>query len=228
MVPSRLALATLVLYLPAAAQFGNGAGRNGNNQFPARGQSGGQKHSSPFVRPPLPFPPPNYPALNPLWGSLPQPNFQFRGFGGYGYGAYPPAYGAPFWGTGYGAGWYGSGYYPPQAPANVTVVMPPQPVPAVVPQPVPVPVPVPVSNPEPEAKWQTTPVPAPTREAIAPRNSPAVIAIRNGNIYSASRYWIKGKTLHFIASNGEEHQVPLARVERLYAPENDDSDRIGP
>ncbi len=45
---------------------------------------------------------------------------------------------------------------------------------------------------------------------------PPLIALKNGWAYSALRYWVKGKVFHFITSQGDNMQVPVTQVERIY------------
>jgi len=45
---------------------------------------------------------------------------------------------------------------------------------------------------------------------------PPLIALKNRWAYTALRYWLKGKNLHFITSFGDHMQVPVAQVERIY------------
>ena len=45
---------------------------------------------------------------------------------------------------------------------------------------------------------------------------PPLIALKNGSAYSALRYWVKGKVFHFITSLGDNMQVPVTQVERIY------------
>jgi len=45
---------------------------------------------------------------------------------------------------------------------------------------------------------------------------PPLIALKNGWAYSVLKYWVKGKTFHFITSLGDNMQVPVAQVERIY------------
>jgi hypothetical protein len=226
-------LLLLALCSPAAAQFA-GAGRSGGtNSF-----QGGRSHGagSPFPVPPFG---PNFPssfgtavyqAQHPLWGSIaPSPpwgNGIGSGFIGSGfpcfpgnYPNYPAAYAVPFFGGDFAGGLYGPGYYPPQPlpqpPSNVTVVFPPQPPPVIVPPTAPTA--ETVSQLKVVAGNQAETVPyTVSREPALPSEYPALIAVKNGNLYSADRYWVKGRTFHFITTNGEHHQIPLAMLEHLY------------
>jgi len=47
---------------------------------------------------------------------------------------------------------------------------------------------------------------------------PPLIALKNGWAYSALKYWVKDKTFHFITSLGDNMQVPVTQVERIYPP----------
>lgn len=166
-------------------------------------------------------------GLNPLWGTL-TPSYPFGvnaalfgiprlspGFFGTG-----PAV-APFYGGDFGSGFYGPQYYPPQPaqpPANTTIVFPPQP-PVVAPQPVPFPQLIPDDH-APDVPVRPA-VAAPAREPVVQQEYPALIAVKNGNLYSAYQYWFKGKTFHFITTNGEHHQIPVDMLERLYPRQKD-------
>jgi hypothetical protein len=45
---------------------------------------------------------------------------------------------------------------------------------------------------------------------------PPLIALRNRWAYTVLKYWVKGKTFHFITTQGDHIQVPAALVERIY------------
>ena len=45
---------------------------------------------------------------------------------------------------------------------------------------------------------------------------PALIALKNNWAYSVQRYWVQGKSFHFLTSRGDHMQVPVAQVERIY------------
>jgi hypothetical protein len=92
----------------------------------------------------------------------------------------------------------------------VTVVLPPQPPPPQIVQapPAQIVVPEPVS------------VPA-LPERVVPSEFPAVVAVRNGPIYSVSTYWTKGSTFHFVTTQGEHLQIPASSVERLIQAQKD-------
>ncbi len=233
-------LLLLVLCSPVSAQVA-GAGRGGGrNATPVQGGPS-RGAGTPFPSPPFG---PNFPSSfgtavyqsqHPLWGSIaPSPPWggvgtswggagtSWGGGGAYGFpcfpGNYPASYATPFYGV-YGGGFtgvpYGPGFYPPQPPANVTVVFPPQPSPVVVPPPGPVTETVLPSDAL--ASDRAEPVPAAIpREPVIPNAYPALIVVKNGDIYSADRYWVKGKTFHFITTNGEHHQIPRSMLERLY------------
>lgn len=55
-------------------------------------------------------------------------------------------------------------------------------------------------------------------QAPAPRQEeyPALIVLKPGGIYSATKYWVKNKNLYFATTQGEVLYTPLSRVERLY------------
>jgi hypothetical protein len=185
---------------------------------------------------PFPFPSPAVTAayfnVSPLWGSLRTafPTFPFRTFFNNGSAWFnsgsawsqPLGYGAPFYTDSAG---YGNGFdsdisarqdvLPPPSPAaHVTIVFPP---PASVTPPQPMPI---LSSPlATRAVESAAPVAAsPTRERTEPSEYPALIVVKQGNFYSATKYWWRGKLLHFITSNGDHHQVPRDRLERFLLP----------
>jgi hypothetical protein len=45
---------------------------------------------------------------------------------------------------------------------------------------------------------------------------PALVALKNGWAYSILKYWVQGKSFHFITSRGDDMQVPVTQVERIY------------
>lgn len=222
----------LCLCSPAAAQYSGG--RGGGMSHGNGGQNGNGPVPPIALRQPIQNPSvvATYLGSNPLWGSVASPSFSnpssfFLPFSKqnfvnrWGFPAYVGSYSEIPNGYYYGGfGAYGAGFYPPQppaAPANVTVVLPPQPQSVVI---------IPGQSASParniSAPDESVVMPAPTiaavppRENVAPDESPALVAIKDGNIYSVDRYWIKGGILHFVATNGEEHQVPMSRVESLY------------
>jgi hypothetical protein len=51
---------------------------------------------------------------------------------------------------------------------------------------------------------------------------PPLIVLKTGGVYSATRYWVKVKTLYFVTPHGDTLYVPLALVEHVYPPERQD------
>ena len=49
---------------------------------------------------------------------------------------------------------------------------------------------------------------------------PPLIALKNRWAYTVVKYWVKGKTFHFITTQGDHMQVPAALVERIYPTPN--------
>lgn len=45
---------------------------------------------------------------------------------------------------------------------------------------------------------------------------PPIIALKNHSAYSASQYWTKGRSFHFLTTQGDHYRVPIALVERIY------------
>ena len=95
----------------------------------------------------------------------------------------------------------------PQPPPNFTVVYPPSDPPPPLPPP-------PLPAPEPERQRPAPPRAAP--EQPLPTEFPALIAIRQGGVYSVSAYWTTGTSLHFITTRGAHMQIPLSRLEQLF------------
>jgi hypothetical protein len=209
----------VTLCLPAAAQ--NWGARGSSRPAPSRGQG----NFGPPVSP-VPFFGLNYPysfanalykAQNPLWGAI-SPSAPF---GVASTGAYPAgSAAAPYYGVGFG-GVHPQAYYPPpfyppvplaQPAPNITVIAgpPAAPLPAPIAMAVPAPADAPAADSRPAAA---------TREPVAPAAYPALVAVKDGNFYSVNRYWVKGRTLHFVTTNGESMEVPLSSVERLYPAE---------
>jgi len=136
----------------------------------------------------------------------------------------------------FGGGPYGPDYYPPQ-PSPPMPVLPPQFIAESSP---------PVRIQEPGLGIRTFQVPVGTRESTGwesgldgpdnfsrspsgvhnyqpPAREPArrldhppIIALKNGWVYTVTNYWMKGKTLHFITTQGDHIQVPLTLLDRLY------------
>jgi hypothetical protein len=105
-------------------------------------------------------------------------------------------------------------YSPPVQ--NMPVVMPPppidfgQPVPAASLQ----------SKFEPPAP--SAPIEEPTTASRpSPQNEdyPALVALKNGGIYSASNYWVSGSNFHFITTQGDQMTVAMNSVERVFPPQ---------
>lgn len=139
---------------------------------------------------------------------------------------------APFYS---GSGYYappdfpGYGYTPPQPPPVVVVMPPPMPAPIALAAPAPAFAKSEEPGPEPDA-YQPPRMPVMAlqqpadgagemaRESPPSGNHPALIAIRNGGLYSATTYWLRGATFHFITTQGEHMQVPRSYLERVYPP----------
>jgi hypothetical protein len=213
----RFAAVLLMAGVGAMAQFRGGmmpgggtpgAGNPGMNpgmRSPIGGTPTGIRGGAPFLPPPLfnPFPFPTFAQqLAMTVQGWPSP------IGPLVTAPYPGPYSGIGYGDAYGYG--GGGYYPPYPappqPANVTVVLPPPPPPPQI-------VPVPATPPRPPVPEPASVTPQPER--VVPTEFPAVIAVRNGPIYSVSTYWTKGSTFHFVTTQGEHLQIPASSVERL-------------
>jgi len=181
-----------------------------------------------FLPPPLfnPFPFPTFAGqLAATVQGWPSSTFAIPPFGGrFGNGGNFAAWNGGGFGAGFGYPFYGGGDYPPYPPgpypaaaagpppqpANVTVIIPPQ-------QSIP---PPPIVMPKEAPAAERSPAP-PASERVAPTEFPALIAVRDGAIYTASSYWTKGSTFHFITTQGEHIQIPESRVARLYSAQKD-------
>lgn len=62
---------------------------------------------------------------------------------------------------------------------------------------------------------------APASERAVPNEYPALIALKNHALYTASSYWVKGKTFFFITSFGDLMSVPITLVDHLYPRRNE-------
>jgi hypothetical protein len=45
---------------------------------------------------------------------------------------------------------------------------------------------------------------------------PPLIALNNRWAYTALKFWVSGKTFHFITTQGDHMQVPTTMVDRIY------------
>jgi hypothetical protein len=137
----------------------------------------------------------------------------------------------------------GSSDYYPQQPSNVTIMRPPQPVtgpppPTIISEPVsgihtfpassgPVVVQE-TTDRELEREGQDDPLPYestlhlhhnPVRTPFPQRAYPALISLKNGSAFTVTTYWVKGKRLHFITTQGNQIEVPFTALDRLYPRE---------
>jgi hypothetical protein len=131
----------------------------------------------------------------------------------------------------------------PQQPSNVTIMPPPQPVigpppPTIMNEPVsgihtfpassgPVVVQETTGR-ELEREGQDDPLPYestlhlhhnPVSKPFPQRAHPALIALKNGAAFTVTTYWVKGKRLHFITTQGNQIEVPFTALDRLYPRE---------
>ena len=216
-------LAAAICAMAQGRGGGSAAGGMPGAHFPA---AIGPRGVAPFLPQPLynPFPFPTFagqlnatingwPAPSPGFGTFPRgKSGGFGGFGGLG------AFGNGF--AGFGGGYYGGGAsyppyppYPPSPPpqSNMTLVLPPQPAPPRVVQ-------------MDEGILAPTVAPAaitPGPERVAPTEFPAIVSVKDGWTYSATSYWTKGSTFHFITTSGQHLQIPMSRLERLYPAQKD-------
>lgn len=63
---------------------------------------------------------------------------------------------------------------------------------------------------------RTSEAPAPSQEIASNEEYPAVIELGNGSVYTVRSYWVSAKTFHFITTQFDHFQVPLALLEHLY------------
>jgi hypothetical protein len=49
-----------------------------------------------------------------------------------------------------------------------------------------------------------------------PEDYPALIVLKPGAMYSATKYWFKNKNLYFVTTQGETLYTPIAMIDRLY------------
>jgi hypothetical protein len=172
------------------------------------------------------------------------------GFGGPGFSPTPlpgwnsaPAFGgAGFMPVPYPVFVGGSSDYYPQQPSNVMIMPPPQHVTGPLPPTI---MNVPVSgihtfpassgpvvvqettDRELEREGQDDPLPYesalhlhPVRKPLPQRAYPALIALKNGAAFTVTTYWVKGKRLHFITTQGDQIEVPFTALDRLYPRED--------
>jgi hypothetical protein len=177
-----------------------------------------------------------------FWGPLGPGPGPFRdwsgmsGFGGPGFSPTPlpgwnsaPAFGgAGFMPVPYPVFVGGSSDYYPQQPSNVTIMRPPQPVtgpppPTIINEPVSGIHTFPASS-GPVVVQETTDrelerEDSPVRTPFPQRAYPALISLKNGSAFTVTTYWVKGKRLHFITTQGNQIEVPFTALDRLYPRE---------
>jgi hypothetical protein len=208
---SSTAILAFLLVTTVALQSGGGASR------------GGLRSGPPTLTNPNPFTQPNW-RFPPRFGTLPiRPwtgGHEWRRQGSFAnplilnWNGWPPLDGYGLYNTpdqNYPAGPDWPGYYP--QPSYPLPLMQP---PAQVPDPL-------AGAAEPEALESSTPdttgMPVYRGPASSPDTSddhPPLIALKNRWAYTASKYWMKGKTFHFITTQGDHMQVQVALVERIY------------
>jgi hypothetical protein len=206
---SSTAILAFVLVTTVAQQSGGGASHGGLRSGPPT-----LTNPNPFTQPNWRFPPRF--GISPVWpwtggrgwrwpGSFANPLIL-------NWNGWPPFDGYGFYNTpDYAAGPDWPGYYP--QPSNPLPLIPP---PAQVPDPIAAePAPAGVES----STSDTTGMPAYRGPASPPDTSdehPPLIALKNRWAYTALKYWVKGKTFHFITTQGDHMQVPVALVERIY------------
>ena len=204
------AILAFILVTTIAQQPGGGASRGGRRSGPPT-----LTNPNPFTHPYWRFPPRFGTGSNGLWtsghgwrqpGFFPDPLILNRN-------GWPPFDEYGFYNTpapGYPIGPYWPDYY---TQPNVPVLPPP---PAEQPGPMGgETVPEATESPTPE----TTGIPV-YRGPASPTNStdehPPLIALKNRWAYTALKYWVNGKTFHFITTQGDHMQVSTNMVDRIY------------
>jgi hypothetical protein len=211
---SSTAILALVLVTTAAQGPGGGALRGGLS-------SGAPTltNPNPFTHPNWPFPPRFGTGSNGSWtsgrggrraGFFPDPLIL-------NWNGWPPFDGYGFYNTpdpGYRIGPYWPDYYPqPNVP-----LLPPAPVEQQGPA---------GGETVPEAAENSTPettgMPVYRGPATPPDTTdehPPLIALKNRWAYTVLKYWVKGKTFHFITTQGDHMQVSTNMVDRIYPTPN--------
>jgi hypothetical protein len=81
-----------------------------------------------------------------------------------------------------------------------------------------------VGSPDPECSSdETSQLPVyrgPTSRSETSDEHPPLVALKNRWAYTVIKYWVSGKTFHFITTQGDHIQVPSALVERIYPTPN--------
>jgi hypothetical protein len=179
---------------------------------------------APFLPPPLfnPFPNPTFAAqLAATTNGWPSPVFPAPAFnglwnngaigGGLPFGGSFPWFDGAGGFSGGGLSGGGGNFAPPVSnapqPGNLTVMMPQRVVPP------------PMMRPMGAPALETPAAATAPAERPAPTEFPALIATKDGWTYSATTYWTKGATFHFITTKGEHLQVPVNRLARVYPPQ---------
>jgi hypothetical protein len=89
--------------------------------------------------------------------------------------------------------------------------------------------------PPPEVRIEAAPEPKPTVNSVtivshptaeptkvAEQDHPRLISLKNHSAYTILSYWVRGKDLHFITTQGDHVEVPLTQVEHLYPRTKED------
>ena len=104
---------------------------------------------------------------------------------------------------------------PPTVNANPTTNL------IVVPPPPPPPVPVPIASGSNDnvldlQQANAAPRPADYREARGIQDeSPPIIVLKTGGMYSITKYWIRGRTLYFQTTAGDTLYAPVTQLDRV-------------
>ena len=106
-------------------------------------------------------------------------------------------------------------YSQPQPPLNTMVPLPPENI---------VEPPPSVRISDEHSIGRATEAPALPQKSDSNQEYPAVVELRSGSVYTASSYWVSGKTFHFITTGFDHFQVPLAVLEHVSPPRRGQTD----
>jgi hypothetical protein len=90
------------------------------------------------------------------------------------------------------------------------------------------PEPMPEALAESSARLQIYHAPSPPPPQPANEEDPMMffVALKDGWIYTATAYWVQGKTLHYITTQGEHNQVSLDLVDRQTSAKLNEGRRV--
>lgn len=122
-----------------------------------------------------------------------------------------------------------NGYNNPGPSDPTLFANPPVPPPPILPEPQPIPDPAPLpaqASYFPTPQERELPPPASPKRDRPPNpgndareSYPALIVLKAGGMYSATRYWVTKNMLYFATTQGQTLYAPLAEVDRIYPPQ---------